>query len=383
MRGRELTLRVLSIVLGLVLATLLAEVIARGYTQLGTEAGRRIASRDPWAVLYEPFGEFGYRESPGKIERYYNGTHAVFNAMGFRGPLVRVEKPAGTYRIVLLGGSTTFGYGVNDDETIDAHMRRRLPTQFSGVCVEVVNLALGGYDSYQDYERMRVDGTRLAPDLVVINSGINDVRNAQYPDLTYPPDPRTLIWEHAMRRMREESKHGPSLWTLALHYSYLTRVPPYALELWRQRRGLHAITVAEAHGSAVDYFEVNVVRTIELALKTGAAVILSTPPSALSARNKPSDPPEKSYWIKDAGTTEEYRRRLGARMGEIARRQSRAGQRVSHVSHSLPPEQFLDDAHLTSVGNESIARNLMEAATPYLRAALQATRGGEVLCPPS
>jgi len=363
-----------------VLAILLTEAIARGSAQLGIEAGRRIASRDPLKVLYEPFGDFGYRASPGKIERYYNGTFAVFNSMGYRGPLVSIEKPPGTYRIVLLGGSTTFGYGVNDDETIDAHMRRRLRNRFRGGCFEVVNLALGGYDSYQDYERMRVDGTRLRPDLVVINSGINDVRNAQYPDLTYPPDPRTLIWEPVMQRMREELKHGRSLWTATVHYSYLVRLPAYAVEVWGQRQGLRAIQAAEAHGSAVDYFETNVVRTTERALDAGAVVILSVPPSALSTRNKPSDPPEKSYWIKDAGTTEAYRRRLGARMAEIARRESASGQRVSSVSHTLPPEQFLDDAHLTSAGNETVARNLVASASSYVRAALQRAQGGEILC---
>jgi lysophospholipase L1-like esterase len=269
---------------------------------------------------------------------------------------------------------------VNDDETIDAHMRRLLPGRFRGACFEVVNLALGGYDSYQDYERMRVDGTWLKPDLVVINSGINDVRNAQFSNLTYPPDPRTLIWEPAMQPMREMSKHGLSLWHLAQHYSYLARIPGYALELWRHRQELHAIQVADADSSAIDYFEINVVRTTELALEQGAAIILSTPPSALSARNKPSDPPEKSYWIKDAGTTEEYRRRLATRMKEIAERLAVSGRRVSYVAHSLPVEQFLDDAHLTSDGNLTVARNLIETAMPFIQAKVNPDRGGMALC---
>ena len=297
--------------MGLAVGMLVAELIVRGCAHVGTEAGRRIASRDPLGILYEPFGDFGYRQRPGRTEKYPNGTRAVWNAMGYRGPVVSVDKPAGTYRIILLGGSTTAGYGVNDDETIDAHMRRLLPERFPGGCFEVVNLALGGYDTYQDYERMRVDGTRLMPDLVILNSGINDVRNAQFSHLTYPPDARTLIWEPVMQRLREESKRGPSLWNLAQHYFYIARVPAYALDLWRQRQTLTVITVAYPHEAAVDYFELNVVRTAELALKQGAAVILSTPPSALSMKNKPSDPPEKSYWIRDAWTTEEYRRVWG------------------------------------------------------------------------
>jgi GDSL-like Lipase/Acylhydrolase family len=249
-------------------------------------------------------------------------------------------------------------------------MRRLLPTRFPGVCFEVVNLALGGYDSYQDYERMRVDGTPLAPDLVVINSGINDVRNALYARLTDPPDPRTLMWEPVMRTMREEAQRGPRLSTVLQHYSYLARIPGYALEVWGQRQGLKVIRVTEPDDSAIGYFETNVVRTTELAYGVGAEVILSVPPSALSMRNKPSDPVEKSYWVRDAGTTEAYRRRLAARMREIAERQRAAGRRVAYVTHDVPLEQFLDDAHLTGAGNQTVAYGLLEAAGPIIQAGL-------------
>lgn len=370
--AREIAKRGLTIIVGLVVGLLVAELAVRGFAMMGTQAGRRVAARDPFEFLYEPFGNFGYRERPGKIERYPNGTRAVFNPMGYRGPVVGIDKPAGTYRIVLLGGSTTFGYGVNDDETIDAHMRRLLPARFAGACFEVVNLALGGYDSYQDYERMRVDGMRLEPDLVVINSGINDVRNALYKGLSVPPDPRTLIWEPVMRTLREEAKRGRRLSTVVQHYSYLARIPGYAAELWGQRQGLRVIHVTEPDDSAVDYFEANVTRTAELAFGKGASVVLSTPPSALSLRNKPSDPPEKSYWIKDAGTTEEYRRRLATRMRGTSERLRAAGRRVVYITHDLPPEQFLDDAHLTGAGNRTMAQRLVEAAVPFIQTAVSA-----------
>jgi hypothetical protein len=228
-----------------------------------------------------------------------------------------------------------------------------------------------------------VDGIRLTPDLVIVHSGINDVRNAQHPDLADPPDPRTLIWEQVMQQMREESKHGPSLWTLTRHYSYLARMPGYVLELLRQRQGLHSIQVTEPHDSAIEYFTINLVRTIALASNAQAAIVLSTPPSALNMRNKPSDPIEKSYWIKDAGTTEAYRRRLGARMEEIAQQERALGRRVGHVAHSLRLEQFLDDAHLTSAGNKTVAQNLVAAATRYLPARLNGQGGKELRCPGS
>ena len=300
--------------------------------------------------------------------------------MGFRGPPVSPTKPPGTFRVILLGGSTAVGYGTDDDATIDAYLRRMLAASFPGICVEVVNLALGGYDSYQDYERMRVEGARLDPDLVIIHSGINDVRNARYADLSDPPDPRTLLWQGPLQELRGPGGYSPNAWAVIKHYSYVARLPGFMRSLWGTRRDLATIRATDAYPAAVDYFATNLERTIDLAVTGGAAVILSTPPSALSFRNQPTDPVEKSYWIRDAVTTEDYRSRLEARMRKIARHEQETGRLVIHVSHRLRPEDFLDDAHLLGSGNEAVARGLRKAADPFVRGALPLGSGGPHAC---
>lgn len=360
--------RVVAVTLGLVLALAIGEGTIRVFSKLGGESGRRLAARDPLAVVYEPYGNFGYRPTAGKVEKYANGTRAHFNSIGTRGPVVHAPKRAGVYRIVLLGGSTMAGYGVNDDETIDAYMRQLLPERFPGRCFEVVNLALGGYDSYQDYERMRVDGVPLTPDLVVLHSGINDVRNARYPTLTAPPDRRTLIWATQLSQFTEASGRGRAALALLKHYSFLARLPGYVWELSRQGQELHVIQEVGPYDAAAIYFKTNVERTVKLAVGSDAAILLSTPPSALSTRNRPSDPVEKSYWIRDAGTTEAYRERLAALLREVADSAGRNGVRIAYVAHALPLAQYLDDAHLTPQGNQAVARNLVSAATGFIDA---------------
>lgn len=157
------------------------------------------------------------------LSRYANGTRAIWNALGFRGPLVPQHKRPGAFRMILLGESTTHGYQVDDDQTIDVHMRALLRERYPGIRFEVVNLALDGYDSYQIYERLKSDGLALSPDLVIVNAGINDVRNARFPNLKIP-DPRTVVWEGNLQLMREEARRGgPSLSSRLTHYSYAAR----------------------------------------------------------------------------------------------------------------------------------------------------------------
>jgi len=361
--------RVLSYVGALLVGLILAETGLRAFTALPTNVGRRLARFDLTLTNYEPYSQFGYRPRPGASEPFPNGTLAHYNAQRYRGPVVEPVKPPGTFRIILLGGSTAVGYGTDDDATIDAHLRRMLNARFPGGCFEVVNLALGGYDSYQDYERMRVDGAPLAPDVVIVHSGINDVRNARFPTLSdTAPDPRTLLWQANLRDVRgRDGNYAPNLWARVKHYSYLARLPGFARFLVGTRQNLGTIQEAHAYPAATHYFESNVKRTIDLSLGLGAAVILSTPPSAIPSRNRPTDPVEKSYWIKDASTTEEYRRVLSAGMDSIAAEYAAAGRPVRHVSHRLQLSEFLDDAHLLSSGNRTVAEGLLEAVTPYVR----------------
>src|SRR5262245_6628762 len=180
------------VIFGLLMAAGAGEVVIRAYGRWDEGFGGIVRQADPFAISIEPHGQLGYRQRPNSTFHYSNGTQATSNAAGYRGPLVAVTKPPRTVRIILLGGSTTHGWGVEDGQTIDTYMRAILAERHPEVAVEVVNLAFDGYDSHQLVERLRTDGLRLAPDLIIVNDGINDVRNSRIADLK-DPDPRTLI----------------------------------------------------------------------------------------------------------------------------------------------------------------------------------------------
>jgi lysophospholipase L1-like esterase len=339
---------------------------------------------DPMAVQIEPHGDLGYRQSPNSHYHYVNGTTASSNAAGYRGPVVAETPPRGTIRVLLLGGSTSHGWGVPDSVTIDAHMRRLLHQRFPNRQFEVVNLGFDGYDSFQDLERLKSDGLRLHPALVIVNSGINDVRNAWYANLK-DRDPRTLIWETVLRRLRaEQARGGPTIATRLKHASYVIRAPGYIREQLRRRaddqRRASAVTAKPAaaqpaatpkpdggppYPNAADYFEKNIKEITAASLKAGAAVLLSTPASALQWY-APNATSQQTYWVIDAKTTQAYRDELSRRMQLLAAAERAAGHAVGYVAPSVPKNNFLDDCHLTSEGNRVVGEQFIDAMLPLI-----------------
>ena len=121
-------------------------------------------------------------------DSYEFATHSpvweiALNTDGFRErefPLT--PKPAGTFRVVCLGDSWTFGANVGDAETYPRQLEARLRERFPEREVEVLNLGVLGYSSFQGLRVMERHGVGLEPDLVVIGYGMNDASVAGYRD---------------------------------------------------------------------------------------------------------------------------------------------------------------------------------------------------------
>lgn len=361
---------------GLLMASLLAAAVAEVAVRLVVPLSPRLSPimhmQDPAQVKIEPHGEQGYRPRPNATFSYRNGAVAHQNALGWRGPLVDVPKPRDVRRVIILGGSSAHGWGVNDDETIDAYLREILENQLPAQRIEVISLAFDGYDSYQDYERLQTDGLRLAPDVVVVHSGINDVRNARFGDLQ-DRDPRTMLWLGELTRLRNEQvRGGPTLVSRAKHYSYLLRLVAHVRQELRRRKN-PADLMHPADGvqfvpnlEAVDYFERNVKRMLALRSQVPFATVLSVPPSSLRSRYAPEDRSAQSYWINDAATTQALRDSLASRMQRIAARADTPAQRVFFLAAEVPAADFLDDCHLAPAGNRAVAAALAAVLIPLL-----------------
>ncbi|MBL8768579.1 MAG: SGNH/GDSL hydrolase family protein [Planctomycetes bacterium] len=109
----------------------------------------------------------------------------AINALGFRGPEITTTKPANTVRVVLLGDSVAFGWGVEERDGLRAQLERRLADWYgTSRAIEVVNLAVPGLHAGHEYERFRHHGLALEPDVVVVLFNVNDVE--MFPDESAP-----------------------------------------------------------------------------------------------------------------------------------------------------------------------------------------------------
>jgi hypothetical protein len=106
----------------------------------------------------------------------FMGAPLTTNSRGFRGRERPTKKPDGTLRILGIGDSVMFGWGVADDESYLAILERLLNEAPVEWRFEVVNMAVPGYNGVMEVEALEEKGLKLDPDIVVVGFVGNDLK---------------------------------------------------------------------------------------------------------------------------------------------------------------------------------------------------------------
>lgn len=118
--------------------------------------------------IYQPSNnpEISYELKPNISMRAYRSI-VTTNSLGFRGPELDPEKPL----LVFLGDSITFGYGLEDEETIPSRVLKALSAW------NVLNTASPGYNLRQQTAVFQEKIRKLDPKALVLIFHFNDVED--------------------------------------------------------------------------------------------------------------------------------------------------------------------------------------------------------------
>lgn len=156
--------------LGLTIASPLLLLVA-------IELGLRVFNVGPDLSLFRPEtirGQVYYVMNPSVGARYFSGS-AFAPAPSTE--YFKVPKPAGTFRIFCLGGSTVVGYPYWHNASFSSFLRERLRRIFPGRDIEVLNLGMTAVNSYTVLDLVR-ELPMYDPDLIIIYDGHNEFYGA-------------------------------------------------------------------------------------------------------------------------------------------------------------------------------------------------------------
>lgn len=179
--------RILLLVFSLLLACLTGEVLIRAWLQATQGAARggwqafargdvaprsshalaaiTRVSRNP-AVIYELRPNLSTR---------FGGCRLVTNSLGARAEREYArERDHAVLRIVGVGDSGMFGWDVDQGGDYLSVLERNLDARTDCAGCEVINLAVPGYNTRQELERLKETGLPLKPDIVILGWCAND-----------------------------------------------------------------------------------------------------------------------------------------------------------------------------------------------------------------
>jgi len=111
------------------------------------------------------------------------------NSHGLRADELRPREGDAPLRILTLGDSTTFGWGVANDETYAAYLEQRIREAYPGRDVQVINGGQPGYTCHQGLYLL--ERTQLVPqmDVLLFTYLLNDARETDRSDKEREEDP--------------------------------------------------------------------------------------------------------------------------------------------------------------------------------------------------
>lgn len=268
--------KLLTLLIGLVCGLLLAEAairLADLAPPVATLSLGRFRLSKNLDIGYEPIPNFEVTRDPRGFEEFRGRS----NSLGFRDREHVTKKPAGTYRIAVIGDGISMGLGV--ERLLDIFpvvLEKGLGT--AGKKVEVLNFGVSGYNTQQKVATLIGKGVTFAPDLVLLQVALND----------WQRDDGGIV--DKLKKLEKASRgYDASLFARSLNQSALVRYLRYGIfgeNLDARRRKLHQ----SLERLYEDTVEVSLQRLAQTAKARGLKVLVVAFPGFSRDRRSPDLP---------------------------------------------------------------------------------------------
>lgn len=146
---------------------------------------------------------------------------------GLRGEEI-LRKEQNEFRIVLAGDSFTFGWGVNDEHTLDRYLNEYIKNAYPDKKIQVINAGVGGYGPWQSYlfilERVLI----YEPDIILFQTLVaNDIADSLLKVWRFPRVfDRASSLDKASFKVRNQWQYRLEKWLSdnSVAYSHLAKI---------------------------------------------------------------------------------------------------------------------------------------------------------------
>lgn len=112
-------------------------------------------------------------------DKPFRGTRVASNSFGMREREYELPKPDGMLRVVLLGDSYVFGYGIEAEDRLGVFLERALRERSGRDDVEVLHIAVSSWNILSECAYLRRQLSLLQPDVVLHVTTNNDLDDTQ------------------------------------------------------------------------------------------------------------------------------------------------------------------------------------------------------------
>lgn len=132
---------------------------------------------------------------------FYNSYQ--INSNGFRGNEFKTKKDPGTYRIIAIGDSITFGLFLPEEQTYYKLLEQKLNQEFMPRKFEIISAGIPGFTSYQGRQLLQKELLAYSPDMLIVYfGGNNEFATSFYTDREYA----SLIQNSILKNLSQKSR---------------------------------------------------------------------------------------------------------------------------------------------------------------------------------